>query len=96
MTKMNKMENNMEQFSNDLQNKFQKLPNETDKEYIQRVVLLKDLLGCSWKEFAEVVEKVSGVHRDESRFRKTYNSMSPDNHIRQDDKNSLQGGTMHH
>lgn len=83
---MNKMENNMEQFSNDLQSKFQRLPNETDKEYIQRVVLLKDLLGCSWKEFADVVEKVSGVHRDESRFRKTYNSMSPDNHILPDDK----------
>ena len=70
---MEKMENKMDQFSNDIQTKFQKLPNETDKEYIQRVVILKDLLGCSWQDFAEIVEKVSGIHRDESRFRKTYN-----------------------
>jgi len=60
----------------ELQDKFQRLPNEEDKDYIQRVVLLKDLLDCSWSEFAKIIEDASGIHKDESRFRKLYHSMT--------------------
>lgn len=58
-----------------LKEKLALLADETEKDYIRRIVSIKDKLGCSWREFSNLVEEATGIRRDESCFRKLYNTL---------------------
>lgn len=53
-----------------------KLENETDKQFIFRICKMKDELGCTWKDIAEILNKELGKNYDESCYRKQFQSFN--------------------
>ena len=55
-----------------MNNDLKRLPNESDEQYFYRVCQMKDSLGFTWPQMAEIFNEEFGCNKGESAYRKRW------------------------